>query len=121
VRWFLGNPMAHLVTYAAMLTTCFAAFLWGRTPPPPKFGDVASVGWGLMLILWMDADARRRRMLPCYDFGFLAGVFFPFSLVWYCIWSRGWRGVFVFIGLLTLFIAPYTITGLLWWVAFRQD
>jgi hypothetical protein len=74
--------MAHLVTYAALVTTCLVAFLWGDAPPPPEFGDVASVGWGLMLILWMDADARRRRMLPCYDFGFLAGVFFPLSLVW---------------------------------------
>jgi hypothetical protein len=120
VRWFLGNPMAHVVAYAAMLTTCFAAFLWGGADPPPKLVDVAQVGWGLMLILWVDADARRRRVVPCYDFGLFVTIFFPLSLVWYCVWSRGWRGVFVFVGLLALFIAPYAIAGLIWWVLYGR-
>lgn len=121
MRWFLGNPAAHLVAYSVILTICFSAFVGSRTGPPPRFEEIASFGWALMLVLWMDADARRRRILPCYDFGFLAGVFFPVSLVWYCIWSRGWRGAFLFIGLLTLFIAPYTITGLIWWLVIRRD
>src|SRR5262249_22146489 len=111
----LGNPTAHLVAYSAMVTACFVAILWGRSPPPPKFEDVVSIGWALMLVLWMDADARRRRVLPCYDFGLLVAIFFPLSLVWYCGWSRGWRGSLVLIGLLTLLIAPYTIARLIWW------
>jgi hypothetical protein len=74
--------------------------------------------WALALILWIEGDARRRRITPCHDFGFLVGVFFPVSVVWYASWSRGHRGVLLLLVLLGLCIVP-PMTGLLAWFVAR--
>ena len=113
MRWLLVHPMTYLVAYSAL---CCAVFRLGGSRLPAEIARAARFGWGLMLAMWTDADARLRRVLPCDDFGLLVVIFFPLSLVWYCFWSRGWRGAILFIGLLTLVIAPYTITGLIWWI-----
>jgi hypothetical protein len=68
----------------------------------------------LLLLLWMDTDARRAHRLPCYDFGFLATLTYPLSLVWYCLWSRGWRGILLLHELVLLLFAPWLVALALW-------
>lgn len=59
---------------------------------PSRGADlIIGTSWMLFLLVWMDADAQRRSGRPCYDFGFLCALVFPLSLLWYCIWSRGWK------------------------------
>jgi hypothetical protein len=58
-------------------------------------------------ILWVDADARHRHIVPCHDFGFLVAVFFPVSLVWYVFWSRGRRGILALGGLIGVLLIPW--------------
>ena len=93
MRPFLANPMAHLVVFATIVTACFVTYVLAGRSVSPSFDGLASIGWYFMLILWTDADARRLRQVPCFDFGFLVWVFFPVSVAWYCVWSRGWRGL----------------------------
>ena len=63
----------------------------------------------------MMADAHLRRQTPCYDFGFLVGVFFPISLVWYVFWSRGVRGILLLGALIGLMLLPW-LAGIAAWV-----
>jgi hypothetical protein len=106
--------MTPLVVFAIALTAGLAAYLLAGHEVSPLFEGLGSVGWCLLVVLWVDADARRRRRLPCYDFGFLAYVFFPLSVAWYCLWSRGWRGLLLLAALLALYMAPYALSALLW-------
>jgi hypothetical protein len=73
-----------------------------------------SVGLALAFVLWVVADARRRRCVPCYDFGFLVAVFFPVSLLWYLLWSRGWRGTFLLAALFGLLLLPWLAAVIAW-------
>jgi hypothetical protein len=120
VRSFLANPMAHLAVFAAVVTACFVMYVLAGASVSPSFDSLATVGWWLMLILWTDADARRLRRLPCFDFGFLVGVFFPVSVAWYCMWSRGWRGLFLIVVLLALWFAPYVTASVVWLVKYGR-
>src|SRR4051812_26981555 len=87
----LIHPMTQLVVFAVGLTAGFTAYLIAGLAVSPSFESLASAGWVFLMVLWADADARRRRRMPCYDFGFLAYLFFPLSVAWYCLWSRGGR------------------------------
>lgn len=52
---------------------------------PSRWAEILlSKGWLLFTLIWMTCDARRTRGLPCYDFGFLSGLWYPLSLIWYC-------------------------------------
>jgi hypothetical protein len=73
----------------------------------------------LGLILWIEADALRRGILPCHDFGFLVGIFFPLSVVWYAFWSRGRKGVILLLAMLGLWVVPTVTAMLAWFVVYR--
>lgn len=71
--------------------------------------------WSMMIVVWLESDARRRR-LPCFDFGLFAYLFWPITLIWYCVWSRGWMGLLTVLGVFALFYAPFfaaTVVGVI--------
>ncbi|ODU01120.1 MAG: hypothetical protein ABS79_02220 [Planctomycetes bacterium SCN 63-9] len=101
------EPFVALVAVVVLASILLSASLaWSETLKPWTI-DAIGTGLILALVLWMDLDARRRRIVPCHDFGFLTMVVFPASLVWYVFWSRGWRGVFLLAGLLGLWAVPF--------------
>lgn len=110
----LVHPLSPLVALSCATTVVLCVLVAvGRSASP--WVDVAlDYGWPLMLLVWMTADARRIRRTPCYDFGFLAALCFPLSLPWYCVWSRGWRGVLLLFLLLALWVAPHVLAALFW-------
>jgi hypothetical protein len=71
--------------WSAAVASGFSVYLAAGLSASPAFQDLAVVGWAVMLVLWVDDDARRRRRIPCFDFGLLVGVLFPLSVAWYCI------------------------------------
>jgi hypothetical protein len=110
----LTHPLAPLLVWTLATTVALCIAVHARNEPSPIAEAVLRYGWTLMLLLWMDADARRRRQLPCYDFGLLAGFFFPISVPWYCFWSRGWRGIWVLLLLFAMWLFPYVL-AIAWW------
>lgn len=116
----LAHPLAPLVLLALATTAALCTLAWTSSAPSAAADMLLSYGWALMLLLWMDADARHRRRLPCYDFGMLAGFFFPLSLLWYCFWSRGWRGLFVLLLVLALWLLPYLVAVAFWALRTRR-
>ena len=113
----ISHPLAPLVAMSLMTATALCALVCAGSAQSNGMEAVLGCGWALMLVLWMDADARKLRRLPCHDFGFLTGMYFPLSLVWYCFWSRGWRGGLMLLVLLALWVAPYVIATAFWIVS----
>ena len=116
------NPLTPLVVMASATAAALCASAWMGLPPSgdPMTQTILSYGWAFLLVIWMDADARRLRRLPCYDFGLFVGIFFPLSLLWYCWWSRRWRGLLVLLLLLALWFIPQFMAGVFWLVLYAR-
>jgi hypothetical protein len=112
------GPFGMLAATVAAASAFLVAYVAAGRYPSATALRLASLGVDLGLILWIAADARLRRRTPCYDFGFLVAVFFPFSLVWYVVWSRGLKGLLTLAGLFGLAFLPWVFAGLAW--AFRS-
>jgi hypothetical protein len=68
----------------------------------------------LLVIYWIIADARQRRCVPCFDFGFLVGIFLPFSLIWYAFWTRGRRGLLLLLAIAGSIYGPWICVVIVW-------
>lgn len=101
------GPFGVLSATVAAFSTFQAAYVVAGVTPSGAADQLTSLGLTLAFLLWVVADARRHRRVPCYDFGFLVAVYFPFSLLWYVLWSRGWRGIFTLAALLGLMCLPW--------------
>jgi hypothetical protein len=106
--------MAILVAAVIAVTALLIIHATVGPPPSETVQFLTSFGLVLAFILWVTADARSRRRTPCYDFGFLVVVFFPASLVWYVLWSRGWRGLLTLAALVGLMLLPYVSATVAW-------
>ena len=81
-------------------------------PAPFLVGVFLSFALPVTVVLWIAADMVERGRTPCFDLPFLLLLAFPISLFWYCIWSRGWRGLLLALGLLMLVYLPSTVTDI---------
>ncbi|WZO99390.1 hypothetical protein EP7_000996 [Isosphaeraceae bacterium EP7] len=106
----LGIFLAATVAFAVSQTLHVIA----GTAPSAEALRLTELGLSLSLVLWVVADAQSRRITPCYDFGFLTAVFFPVSIAWYAIRSRGWKGVLTLIALLGLIYLPWASAYAAW-------
>lgn len=114
VRRLLLHPLAPLIGFSLALTAFYVGYLLAGYAPSNLFLTLTSLVWGLLLPMWVVADARRSCAVPCFDFGFLCWLALPVSLPWYCFWSRGWRGAFVLFLIAGLFFAPYLVASAVW-------
>ena len=82
-------------------------------PPVPRLAMAAlPLAFPLFVILWVVADARRRRLTPCFDFGFFVALGFPLSVAWYVLRTRKLWGVVVLAALFGLFVFPFVCAAL---------
>jgi hypothetical protein len=107
-RWSFGA----LISLAVALSAFHLTYVGLGTAVSDEGNRVTSYSLALILIWWIVADARHARgELPCHDFGFLVGVALPVSLVWYLVWSRGWRGLGMVVFLTVLLNLPWLSAG----------
>jgi hypothetical protein len=80
---------------------------------PPRVLPLLIVQYALpvTILAWIAADAKERRRTPCFDYGFFLLATWPLSLFWYCISTRGWRGLGLAVGLLLLCWLPMMFMG----------
>jgi hypothetical protein len=108
-----------LVGLAAILSALASMYvLLGENLPhdlEPLFGCQA-----LFLVYWVVIDARRRHRVPCHDFGFLVGLFFPIAVPWYLVWTRGLKGLLLLGFFLFLLILPSLCATIVWLVKYGQ-
>jgi hypothetical protein len=117
----LTHPWGPLIALSLGTTAVLCFGVFGGFGFSPFHELVLQFVWALTLILWMEADARRLRPIPCFDFGLLAAIFFPLSVAWYCWWSRRWQGLLTLLLLMALWLTPYFLAtfleNLLWSIA----
>ena len=108
------SPFVALLISISVIATFQIGYVVAAMPPSPASTMLMQFAPSLALVFWIDADARQRRRTPCYDFGLLMVLFFPASLIWYPVWSRGGWGFLSLIGLLTLMCVPYFSATVVW-------
>jgi hypothetical protein len=99
----LGIVFITVVLFSALQ----CGYVWANQAPPASFTQLGSIAFALGCVVWVVTDAQTRRNTPCFDFGFLVAVFFPISLVWYALWSRGARGLLLLGAMLGLMLIPW--------------
>ena len=114
MRRILNNPIAALVVLALIATAMRCAYVVAGVAPSAQADHLLALCcWAWPVLIWMDYDARFRRRRPCYDFGLFLVSTFPFSVVWYCFWARGRRGLKLLLGLACLLFLPLFVASLL--------
>jgi hypothetical protein len=104
MRWVGG--FGQLLVLSALLTAFHVAHVLLAAPMSQPAEWVAKLSFPLFLILWVNADARRRCLVPCFDFGLFLALFFWSVFIWYVFWSRGVKGLLVLLGVFGLMILP---------------
>jgi hypothetical protein len=111
---WLKSPFLEIVLLMAVLAVLEPIYALVASVPGPAPRNIAEIIFRYALpyttALWIVADAKERRRTPCFDFGFFVLATWPLSLFWYCISSRGWRGLGLSIGLIALAIVPVVTT-----------
>jgi hypothetical protein len=115
MRQILIHPLALLAALAVATFAFLSAYVMADRTPTAAAELLLTFSWTVMLALWIDADSRHRHRSPCFEFSFLAAVYFPVSLLWYCVWSRGWmRGLLLLLVIFGLWILPRFFAGVFW-------
>jgi hypothetical protein len=109
MKSLLRSPIAALIVMALIGTALRCAYAFAHLPISSPANYLLGYCWELPVIIWMNHDALRRRCRPCFDFGLFLLYAFPLSLLWYCFWSRGWRGMLLLLGLASLLFFPLLI------------
>ena len=109
---FVVQPLVPLLLFSVTLTVLLAAYVVRGVAPSETFEILVAWIWSLLLALWVVTDARRRRSIPCYDFGLFCYLFVLVVAPAYCFWSRGWRGILILLVMAGTWMVPYVIAGM---------
>lgn len=101
---YLTSPFARIAWTAAAVAVLLVAF--SASGAPPLATVMLSYLGPLAVVLWIVEDAHHRRRTPCFDFGYFMLVTYPFSLIWYCVSTRGWRGWLLIFAVLGIVYIP---------------
>ena len=108
----LVSPFARIAWTGGAVAVLLLAFLASGAPPQAMV--LLSYLGPLAAILWVVEDAHGQRRTPCFDFGYFVFVTYPFSLVWYCVSTRGWRGLLLVLAVFGLVYSPYVVATVAW-------
>ena len=101
-----------LILFTSIVSLFSLAYSVSRVEASPLALALFRLAPPLGAALWVEADARYFRRVPCYDFGAFVLFGWPVAVPWYCFWSRGrpgWRAALALIGLIH---APSLIGGI---------
>jgi hypothetical protein len=110
------SPFGPLILLSLALSAFLSSYAMLGTPPSDLAIQLLSFAMAVFVILWAQADARRRRCVPCFDFGFLLLLSFPIGLIWYVFWTRRVRGLLLLGALVALVYVPWLLAALVWTV-----
>ena len=110
-----------LVILAAAESVILSSYVVLGASPSPLQMVILPYAIAFFMMLWVLEDAHRRQGFPCYDFGFFVALGFPFSVVWYLLWTRGLRGLLVIGIFLGLYLTPWLCAIGVWAVTTGLD
>jgi hypothetical protein len=120
MRELLEHPAAPLTAFAVVASAFFVSSLLVGREITPLQSMVISYLLMLLTLMWVINDARRRRQIPCFDFGLYCALFFPLSVLWYCCKTRGGWGLLTFLVVLGLWLGPFVIAQIAWVLLYGQ-
>ena len=112
------GPLVILAAAESVILSSYVVL--GASPSPLQMVTLPSA-IAFFMMLWVLEDAHRRQGFPCYDFGFFVALGFPFSVVWYLLWTRGLRGLLVIGIFLGLYLTPWLCAIGVWAVTTGLD
>lgn len=99
-----------LLLFGVVGGLCQGWLYWAGLDTFSLTGQVWSVGFVLLIALWVTADSRGRvQVYRPHDFGWLVLLFWPIYLPYYLVHTRGWRGIILLAGLLVLWQLGYLL------------
>ena len=110
-----------LVILAAAESVILSSYVVLGTSPSALQMVILPSAIAFFMMLWVLEDAHRRQGFPCYDFGFFVALGFPFSVIWYLLWTRGLRGLLVIGIFLGLYLTPWLCAIGVWAVTTGLD
>ncbi len=111
---WLRSPLVQITGLALAMTVLLPIAYVGAAnlPGPLPFLVLGFAAYAvpITLVLWVPADMKDRGRTPPFDLPFLLLLVFPLSLFWYCIWTRGWQGMLLALGLYVVACLPAIAT-----------
>ena len=103
-----------LILFTSIVSLFSLAYSVSRVEASPLALALFRLAPPLGAALWVEADARNFRRVPCYEFGAFVRFGWPVAVPWYCFWSRGrpgWRAALALIGLVEVLLVPVLLGG----------
>ena len=108
----LVSPFARIAWTATIVAVLAVAFMASGAPPLAMM--ILGYLGQLAVVLWIVEDAHAQRRTPCFDFGYFVLVTYPFSLVWYCVSTRGCRRWLLVLAVLGIVYVPTFVATFAW-------
>lgn len=118
MRGAVARSLRPLVVFSVIIAITLSGYVVAGAAPSDSFEMMVAFVWAILLAWWIVRDARCRAEVPCFDFGLFCYAFLPLSVPCYCLWSRGWRGFGMLTLILAIWIAPYLVANIVWWVRY---
>jgi hypothetical protein len=97
----------RVAKFAALLCSLMAAYAALQIEPNPVMGLLLTSGPAIVVILWLQKDARRTGVGAVQDLGYFLWLAWPFVIPWYAFRTRGRSGWKLAAGLFGLIMASY--------------
>ena len=81
-----------LILCTTAVTLVCATYEVSGVHPSPLALNLMQLVPPLVVAVWVEADARRRGRVPCYELGAFVLFGWLVAIPWYCLWSRGRSG-----------------------------
>ncbi|HKF66430.1 MAG TPA: hypothetical protein VKB36_07875 [Vicinamibacterales bacterium] len=112
VEMRMGGPSADITLRVAKLAALFcslmaAAYAALQIQPSPIMRILVTSGPAVVVVLWLQKDARRTGVGAVQDFGYFLWLAWPFVIPWYAFRTRGRSGWKLTAGLFGLIMASY--------------
>jgi hypothetical protein len=99
------------VANAVFCAAVTAMYMLARGDPSPVVGAYLALGPPVTTLLWLEQDARQRRLAAVHDWGLFMYIAAPILLPWYAFKSRGRRG-WLFLFAVSLLLWPAYVAAL---------
>lgn len=107
--WF-RHPLAPPVCYSIAFSCWLIAYQNLLGSIPYQHFTYAQMPLSMLVAQGLSNEARRRRDVPCFDYGFFAALFLPIVIVWYGAKHSGRGGRRLAAIALAIWLGP-TIVG----------
>jgi hypothetical protein len=108
--------------FCSLMAAAYAAL---RLEPSFVMGLFLSSGPAILVMLWLQADARRTGVGAVHDLGYFLWLAWPIVIPWYAFRTQGRTGWKLAVGLFGLILAPQVtwmvVAYGLWFVGVRRS